>query len=148
MSDVLADGTIFAGDFRVIRVIHAGGLSTLYEVEQVSTGVRRALKVVAGALGKDEKLRELFLEEAKRVGRIQSDHVAELLSCGVDASTDLPFAILELVQGETLAEHGASVYLGDTTSDMSGARVADAFAIGVTTGPHDSDELTVAGEGR
>jgi phosphoglycolate phosphatase len=48
-------------------------------------------------------------------------------------------------KGETLAEHGASVYLGDTTSDMSGARIAEAFAIGVTTGPHAADELTVAG---
>jgi phosphoglycolate phosphatase len=48
-------------------------------------------------------------------------------------------------KGETLAEQGAIVYVGDTPSDMIGARVADAFAIGVTSGPHPADELTAAG---
>ncbi len=104
MSDgQLAEGALFGGDHRVLRVIHTGGLSTLYEVENTSTGVHRALKVVHGALGRDPKLRELFLEEAKRIGRVESDHVAELIACGVDAATDLPYAITELLQGETLA---------------------------------------------
>ncbi len=48
-------------------------------------------------------------------------------------------------KGETLAEHGAAVYVGDTPSDMHGARIARAVAVGVTTGPHDADELRAAG---
>jgi len=48
-------------------------------------------------------------------------------------------------KGEKLGEHGAGVYVGDTPSDMTGARVADAVAIGVTTGPHGTDELVEAG---
>lgn len=48
-------------------------------------------------------------------------------------------------KGETLAEEGAAVYVGDTPPDMEGARLADAFAIGVTSGPHPADELTTAG---
>jgi phosphoglycolate phosphatase len=48
-------------------------------------------------------------------------------------------------KGTTLLEHGAVVYVGDTPSDMHGARVADAFAVGVTTGPHAADELRAAG---
>jgi len=35
--------------------------------------------------------------------------------------------------------------VGDTPSDMVGARVADAVAVGVTSGPHDADELISAG---
>ncbi len=48
-------------------------------------------------------------------------------------------------KGETLADEGAAVYVGDTPADMIGARVAEAFAIGVTSGPHPADELTAAG---
>jgi phosphoglycolate phosphatase len=48
-------------------------------------------------------------------------------------------------KGAKLAEHGAGVYVGDTPSDMTGARVADAVAVAVTTGPHGADELVQAG---
>ena len=48
-------------------------------------------------------------------------------------------------KGETLAEHGAAVYVGDTPSDMAGALMAGTFAVGVTTGPHGAHELATAG---
>ena len=48
-------------------------------------------------------------------------------------------------KGAKLAEHGAEVYVGDTPPDMTGAHVADAVAVAVTTGPHTSDELVDAG---
>jgi phosphoglycolate phosphatase len=45
----------------------------------------------------------------------------------------------------TLAEHGAVAYVGDTPSDMTAARTAGAFAVGVPSGPHSADELRGAG---
>ena len=48
-------------------------------------------------------------------------------------------------KGETLAEHGAAIYVGDTPADMGGARSANAVAVGVTSGPHGADELRDAG---
>jgi phosphoglycolate phosphatase len=48
-------------------------------------------------------------------------------------------------KAETLAEHGAAIYVGDTPPDMQGARAAGALAVGVTTGPHDRAELLAAG---
>jgi phosphoglycolate phosphatase len=48
-------------------------------------------------------------------------------------------------KGETLAEHGASIYVGDTPSDIEGARAAGALAVCVPSGPHDADELRAAG---
>ena len=38
-------------------------------------------------------------------------------------------------KGETLVEHGAHLYIGDTIPDIAAALVAGATAIGVTTGP-------------
>ncbi|MEU1350531.1 HAD family hydrolase [Streptomyces sp. NPDC005795] len=46
-----------------------------------------------------------------------------------------------------LREHGASVYVGDHTGDVRGAQAANAFSVGVTTGPCDEAELRAAGAG-
>lgn len=99
----LEAGSIFAGDYRVLRTVYTGGLSIIYEVEQQSTGARRALKVVFGDLGHDTKIRDAFLAEAKRATRIQSDHVAEVLACGVDDSTQLPWVAMEMLEGESVS---------------------------------------------
>src|SRR5262249_483426 len=48
-------------------------------------------------------------------------------------------------KGDALREHGASVYVGDHIGDMVGAVAADAYPIGVLTGPCDEDQLRAAG---
>ena len=48
-------------------------------------------------------------------------------------------------KGETLAKHSAAIYVGDTPADIGGARSASALAVGVTSGPHNADELRGAG---
>ncbi len=49
------------------------------------------------------------------------------------------------VKARALREHGAAVYVGDHTGDVRGAQAADAFSVGVTTGPCDAAELRAAG---
>ncbi|MFC8915909.1 HAD family hydrolase [Streptomyces sp. NPDC047821] len=44
-----------------------------------------------------------------------------------------------------LREHGASVYVGDHTGDVRGARAAGALAVSLPTGPCGADELRAAG---
>jgi phosphoglycolate phosphatase len=48
-------------------------------------------------------------------------------------------------KGVALAEHGASVYVGDTPTDVVGARGVGIVAVGVATGPHAPGELHAAG---
>ncbi|MBT2505348.1 HAD family hydrolase [Streptomyces sp. ISL-98] len=48
-------------------------------------------------------------------------------------------------KAEALREHGASVYVGDHTGDVRGARAADAFSVAVPTGPCGADALREAG---
>ncbi|KIF75923.1 haloacid dehalogenase [Streptomyces sp. 150FB] len=48
-------------------------------------------------------------------------------------------------KGEALREHGASVYVGDHTGDVRGARAAGALSVAVPTGPCDAAELRAAG---
>ncbi|MDH2389649.1 haloacid dehalogenase-like hydrolase [Streptomyces sp. HNM0663] len=48
-------------------------------------------------------------------------------------------------KAEALREHGASVYVGDHTGDVRGARAADACSVAVPTGPCGEEELRTAG---
>ncbi|MDX3645246.1 HAD family hydrolase [Streptomyces sp. MB09-02B] len=48
-------------------------------------------------------------------------------------------------KADALREHGASVYVGDHTGDVRGARTAEAHSVAVATGPCDERELREAG---
>ncbi|MCP3822008.1 HAD family hydrolase [Streptomyces sp. A3M-1-3] len=48
-------------------------------------------------------------------------------------------------KAEALREHGATVYVGDHTGDVRGARTAGALSVAVPTGPCDEAELRAEG---
>lgn len=77
----------------------------MYVVEQLSTGRRRALKVLHAQLNDDEGMRARFEREARVGARIESEHVVEVLAAGMDAESGLPWLVMELLEGEDLADH-------------------------------------------
>ena len=97
-------GSIFAGEYRVLRPIAEGGMGAVYEVEQVGTGALRALKIMHPQLVHDEKLRARFVQEARVSALIESDHIVAVVGAGVDAETGTPWLAMELLKGETLAQ--------------------------------------------
>jgi eukaryotic-like serine/threonine-protein kinase len=100
----LAPNTIFASDYRVVEPLAEGGMGSVYVVEQVSTMRRRALKVMLPQLVSDPKSRERFTREATVASQVESDHIVEVLAAGVDEGTRMPFLVMELLSGRTLAE--------------------------------------------
>jgi len=100
----LVPGQIFATDFRVVRPLSQGGMGAVYVVEQLSTQQQRALKLMHPELVRDARLRQRFEQEARIGGQIPSDHIAQVISAGVDPASGTPWLAMELLQGETLAE--------------------------------------------
>lgn len=100
----LTAGSVFAGEYRVVRPIAEGGMGAVYEVEQVGTGASRALKIMHPQLVHDEKLRARFVQEARVSALIESDHIVSVVGAGVDAETGTPWLAMELLKGETLAQ--------------------------------------------
>ncbi|MBI2391994.1 MAG: SUMF1/EgtB/PvdO family nonheme iron enzyme [Deltaproteobacteria bacterium] len=98
----LVEGSVFAGDFRVVRLLSEGGMGAVYVAEQISTGKQRALKIMHPTLVHDPRQRQRFVQEAKIGARIESDHVVEVLGAGVEPATGMPWLAMELLQGETL----------------------------------------------
>ena len=102
MSSTLEHGAIFAGRYRVLRRIATGGMGVIYEVLHLETERRRALKVMLpGVLGNDE-LRQRFVREAKVVSHVESDFIVDVVDAGIDAATETPFLVMELLRGEDL----------------------------------------------
>ncbi len=98
----LAPGTIVAG-YRVVSALAEGGMGTVYEVEQIATGARRALKVLHERFAGNEELRERFVREARLTAVIPSDHVAQVLDAGHDPETGTLYIVMELLEGSTLS---------------------------------------------
>ncbi|MFO0608344.1 MAG: serine/threonine-protein kinase [Polyangiales bacterium] len=101
-SGPLRQGQIFAGDFTVVRLIARGGMGAVYEVEQRSSGHRRALKVLHPDVLQSGRNRELFVNEARVGARIGSDHVVQVIAAGIDAQSELPWMAMEYLEGEDL----------------------------------------------
>jgi phosphate transport system substrate-binding protein len=100
---VFEHGDVVGGGYRVARLVDRGGMGSVYEVVQLATGARRALKVMHVQLASDPKLRARFVREARVAANISSDHVADVIDAGVDERTNLPFLVMELLEGATLA---------------------------------------------
>src|SRR5690606_32766264 len=79
------------------------GMGEVYVAEQVSTGKRRALKVMKPELVSDSSLVARFEQEAKAGSKIASEHIVDVLGAGVDSDSKVPWIAMELLEGETLA---------------------------------------------
>ncbi len=99
----LASGAIVGGAYRVVRPVAEGGMGVIYEVEQIATGARRALKAMHGQFAADEKLRSRFVLEARLAASIASDHIAQVMDAGQDPVTGALYIVMELLDGTTLS---------------------------------------------
>ncbi len=98
----LTTGSVFAGDFRVLRLLGKGGMGEVYVAQQLSTGKHRALKLLHAELAQFPSIRARFAQEARVASLIESDHVVEVIAAGVDASSGRPWLVMELLEGSDL----------------------------------------------
>jgi len=94
--------TIVGRDFRILSAIGSGGMATVYLAEQLSTGRKRAVKVMHDRWLDDDKQRERFVREAKVGARVQSAHVADVIAAGTE-DDGTAWIAMELLEGEDLA---------------------------------------------
>jgi serine/threonine protein kinase len=87
-------------------------MGSVYEAEQIDTGRRVAVKVLAGAdAAQNPSLVARFALEARAAGQLETPHVVRVLDAGVDAEHALPFMAMELLHGDDaqalIAQRGA-----------------------------------------
>ena len=96
----LDPGTVFAGKYRVIKLLGRGGVGAVYLAEQLATGARRALKLMSPGIT-EPRLHALFEQEARISHRVPSEHVVEVVDAGVDEG-GTPWLSMEFLEGEDL----------------------------------------------
>src|SRR4051812_26411613 len=100
----LRAGDTFAGRYRVVRLIRAGGMGAVYEVEDSSTRRRRALKIMHPSLVQSADSRARFEREVFIGAELETEHVVEVLDAGLDQASQVPFLTMELLKGEELGD--------------------------------------------
>ncbi|MDI1433060.1 serine/threonine protein kinase [Polyangium sorediatum] len=99
----LPEGAIFHGHYQIVRSVNAGAMGAVYEVVDLKTRRRRALKVMLPSIIQNAEMRERFKLEATITADIVSEHLVETFDAGVDPDTGAPFLTMELLQGDDLA---------------------------------------------
>jgi serine/threonine-protein kinase len=100
----LRQGDVFAGRYRVERMLAAGGMGAVYEVLHLDTQRRRALKVMLPHVLDNDEMRERFKREALVAAGIESEFIVDVFDAGVDDETRMPFLVMELLRGEELGK--------------------------------------------
>lgn len=104
---MLQPSSLFHGRYRVVRCIKSGGAGAVYEVQDEVTNRRRALKVMLPVTGSDTSLRKRFAQEARITGRVESDHVVQVSDAGIEDGSNVPFVVMDLLQGEEMGSLSA-----------------------------------------
>lgn len=86
--------------YRIMRLIGAGGMGMVFEAEDTHLLRPVALKVMRPELAASLTNRTRFLKEARGAAAIISDHIVTVHQVGLD--NDVPFMVMPLLRGEPL----------------------------------------------
>ena len=134
-SDPTLPGSIFAGKYRVEKVLGRGGMGLVLAARHLGLDEPVAIKVLLPAMMQVAGMVERFTREARASAKIKNDHVVRVTD--VDAlPSGLPYMVMERLDGTDLSDLCKSVgplpiadavrYLLETCSAMS-----EAHAMGI-----------------
>lgn len=95
-------GTTLAGRYRIVRLLGRGGMGSVYEAADTTSGSRVAVKLVTAEVLEDAVLIGRFSREARAAMAIETPHVARVVDAGQDQAQRMPFLVMEYLQGEDL----------------------------------------------
>lgn len=91
------------GKYRIDRLIGKGGMGAVYEAEHVKLGRKVAIKVLLEGHSAGSGAGKRFQREARAAGSIGHPNIVQVFDLGT-LEDGAPFLVMELLQGETLAE--------------------------------------------
>jgi Tol biopolymer transport system component/predicted Ser/Thr protein kinase len=90
------------GSYEIESVLGAGGMGEVYRARDTRLGRAVAVKVILGVFASDTNRVARFDREAKVLASLNHPHIAALY--GMEEAAGQHFLVMELVEGETLAE--------------------------------------------
>lgn len=90
------------GPYQVLEKLGAGGMGEVYQATDTRLGRRVALKVLPRDMSADPVRRQRFEREARAIAAVTHPHICTLYDVG--SHQGHPYLVMELVEGETLAQ--------------------------------------------
>ncbi|WP_310991304.1 serine/threonine-protein kinase [Aequorivita marina] len=91
------------GNYKVLKEIGAGGMSTVYLAENININTKVAIKMLHPHLVKEENIKKHILKEARTQAVLNHPNITKVIDF-VNNDQGL-FIILEYVEGETLSDY-------------------------------------------
>jgi eukaryotic-like serine/threonine-protein kinase len=120
----LASGTKL-GPYEIVAPLGAGGMGEVYRAKDTRLGREVAIKVLPQHLSANPEVRARFEREAKTVSSLNHPHICTLFDVGREGEVD--YLVMELVEGETLAQRLRRGPLPPAEVLKLGAQIADAL---------------------
>jgi serine/threonine-protein kinase len=92
------------GKYRTTRLLGEGGMGSVFEAEDTTTGARIALKVMRPEIAKSSVFMARFEREVRASQAIRTPYIVEVLDAGTDDRSGEPFMAMELLEGEDLKQ--------------------------------------------
>ena len=115
------------GRYKLTRLIASGGMGAVFEAEDQKESTAVALKILHPELTSDRDVRRRFRRESSVLVALSHPNVVRVLGIGTEADQWL-FSVMELLEGETLAEHLG----GEPQTPVSLVPLLDGMAAGLT----------------
>src|SRR6187401_1502673 len=111
--------------YRIISKIGEGGMGVVYRAEDTRLGRQVAVKFLSAALSASPDAVERFQREARAASALSHPHICAVYDVGQHG--DLPFLVMELLDGQTLRKliDGTPLPM-ETVLDMA-VQIADAL---------------------
>jgi len=120
------------GPHEIVSALGAGGMGEVYRARDTRLGRDVAIKVLPQHLTASDGARARFEREARLVSGLSHPNIGALYDIGREGSTD--YLVMELVEGETLAERIRRGPLPTADVLRIGAQIADALEAAHRTG--------------
>ncbi len=116
---------ICLGSYEIVGALGAGGMGEVYRARDTRLGREVAVKVISESFTYDPERIARFEREAKLLASLNHPHIATVH--GLEQSGGTHFLVMELVEGETLADRlkGGALPIGDALA-IAG-QIADAL---------------------
>jgi serine/threonine protein kinase len=100
--DMLAEGSMVAEKYRVVRHIGSGGMGHVYEAEhRILSGKRVALKLLRADIRRLPGMEQRFLQEARTAAELRHPHIVVVEDVENDPQLG-PVMVMELLRGSTV----------------------------------------------
>jgi serine/threonine-protein kinase len=94
---------LIGGRYQTSVRLGAGGMGTVYAATDTTTGSYVAVKVVSTDIAENSVALLRFEREVRAVRALETPHVVRTLDAGRDATSGLPFLVMEVLEGDDAA---------------------------------------------